>query len=69
MDVLEKLKENGYSTYRIRNDKNISIGSATVADLKNGKVPGIKTIDILCGLLECQPGDLIGYENEKNTSI
>lgn len=58
-DVLQALKEKGISTYYLR--KNTTIGQKTIADIKNGIVPGIKSIDILCGLLDCQPGDMIEY--------
>ena len=62
-DVVEALKEKGYSTYYIR--KNTSIGQKTFSDIKRGVVPGIKTIDILCALLGCQPGDMLKYTPEK----
>ena len=58
-DILQALKEKGISTYYLR--KNTTIGQKTVADIKKGVVPGIKSIDILCGLLGCQPGDMIEY--------
>ena len=60
IDVLQALKAKGISTYYLR--KNTTIGQKTVADIKNGVVPGIKSIDILCSLLGCQPGDLIEYK-------
>ena len=62
-DVLKKLKEKGISTYYIRN--NTSLGSKTLQDLRTGKVPGIKSIDILCSLLDCQPGDLLEYRKDE----
>lgn len=58
-DVLQALKNRGFSTYYLR--KNTTIGQKTVSDMKNGIVPGIKTIDIICNLLNCQPGDIIEY--------
>ena len=58
------LKEKGYTTYRIRKEK--LIGQGTLTALKNGS-GGIdsKTLNRLCRVLECQPGDLMEYiEND-----
>lgn len=39
---------------------------ANVSLLKNGKVKALKmsTLDKLCEVLECQPGDLLEYRND-----
>lgn len=60
IDVLEVLKERGITQYRIRKDG--LIGVKTLIDIRDGKVPGIKVIDTICRLLNCQPGDIIGYK-------
>ena len=67
--LFSRLKEYGYTTYRIR--KESLIGQGTLTALKNG-TGGLdaKTINRLCKILECQPGDLMEYipdevENEK----
>ena len=54
------LKEKGYTTYKIRQEK--LIGQATLAAIKNG-TGGLdaKTIAKLCETLDCQPGDLMEY--------
>ena len=54
------LKEKGYSTYRIRKEK--LIGQATFTAIKNG-TGGLdaKTMDRLCKVLNCQPGDIMEY--------
>ena len=36
IDILEKLKENGYSTYKLRKDK--IIGEAQIQKIRNGEV-------------------------------
>lgn len=64
MDIIELLKENGYNTTRIRKEK--LIGEKTMQDMKRGIVPGIKTLDTLCRILEMQPGNLIKYVEDKN---
>ena len=59
IDVLAKLKEAGYSTYRIRKDK--LLGEATVQLLRDGEPVSWANIATLCGLLQCQPGDIMEY--------
>lgn len=65
VDVLSKLKAAGYSSARIRADK--LIGQATLQQLRHGELTSWKTIDIICALLHCQPGDILEYteENER----
>ncbi|XBX05102.1 helix-turn-helix transcriptional regulator [Enterocloster clostridioformis] len=62
MDIIELLRENGYPPARIRKEK--LIGEKTMQDMKAGIVPGIKTLETLCKILEMQPGNLIKYEND-----
>ena len=61
--LFELLKANGYTTYRIRQEK--LIGQGTLTAIKNG-TGGLdaKTIARLCEVLECQPGDLMEYVKE-----
>ena len=58
------LKENGWSTYKIRQER--LIGQGTLTALKNG-TGGLdsKTINKLCMTLDCQPGDLMEYIPDK----
>ncbi len=61
--LFSMLKEKGYTTYKIRKEK--LIGEGTLTALRNGK-GGLdsKTLDRLCAVLECQPGDLMEYKKE-----
>ena len=59
MDVVAALKEKGYTTYRIRNEKLLS--ESTVQKLRAGKGVSWENIETLCRLLECQPADLMEY--------
>ena len=54
------LKANGWTTYRIRQEK--LIGQGTLTALKNG-TGGLdsKTVSRLCEVLNCQPGDIMEY--------
>lgn len=59
IDIIELLKKNGYNTTRIRKEK--LIGEKTMQDMKRGIVPGIKTLETLCKILDMQPGNLIKF--------
>ncbi len=59
LDVLPALKEKGYSTYRIRKDKLFS--ESTVQKLRTKKSVSWENLEMICRLLECQPGDVIEY--------
>ncbi len=43
--------------------ENVGFTMANVSLLKNGKIKAMKlsTLDKLCEILECQPGDLLEY--------
>lgn len=62
IDVMAALSDAGYSMYRIKKEK--IIGGKSVDDIRAGVVVGIKTLETLCRLLHCQPGDLIEYVEE-----
>lgn len=62
IDVVAALKEKGYTTYKIRNEKILS--ESTVQKLRAGKGVSWENIETLCRLLECQPADLMEYVPE-----
>ena len=62
MDVLAALKAAGYSSTRIRNEK--LIGQATLQQLRHGEIVSWATINTICRLLQCQPGDIVEYVEE-----
>lgn len=43
----------------------VDISIANLSNLKTGKVKAIRfsTLDKICQVLECQPGDLLEYQN------
>ena len=59
IDVMAALKEHGYSSTRIREEK--QIGQSYLQQIRHGELVSWKTIDTLCKLLECQPGDIVEY--------
>ncbi|MDC4232562.1 helix-turn-helix transcriptional regulator [Actinomyces sp. B33] len=48
----------------------VGITPANVAVLKNGRAKAVRfsTLDAMCRVLECQPGDLIRYEEDRDGS-
>ena len=66
VDILAELKKKGYSSTRIREEK--LIGQSYLQQLRRGELVSWKTLDTICSLLECQPGDLIEYVEEYTES-
>lgn len=60
------MKEKGLTTYKIRKENIISQGALT--SLRAGKSVTMDTIEKLCKVLECQPGDIIVYVPDNNTN-
>ncbi|MBO5111359.1 MAG: helix-turn-helix transcriptional regulator [Clostridia bacterium] len=62
INVLEALKEKGYTTYTLRKEQLLS--ESTIQKLRNGKGISWENIEVLCRLLDCQPSDLMEYVKE-----
>ncbi len=62
VDVLAELRKRGYTSTRIRAEK--LIGQSYLQQLRHGELVSWKTLDTICALLHCQPGDLIEYAEE-----
>ena len=60
--LIALLKENGYTSYKIRKEK--IVGQATYKKIMEGGDIDTRTIAKLCKLLNCQPGDILEYEEE-----
>ena len=59
IDVLASLKEKGYSTYKIRKEK--LFAESTIQSFRESKPVSWENIATICGLLDCQPGDIMEY--------
>ena len=59
IDVLESLKESGYTTTRLRREK--LLGENTIQYIREGKPLSAKALDTVCRLLDCQPGNILKY--------
>lgn len=64
-DILEKLREKGFTSYKLRQDKLISQGA--LQKLREGKMLSWHELDQICGMLDCQPGDLVRREAEEQS--
>lgn len=62
IDVLEALKQAGYNTNKIKKEK--LIAEQTLQNLRHGKSISWSTIETICKLLNCQPGDILEYKEE-----
>lgn len=59
IDIMQALKEHGYTSYRLRKEK--IFGEATMTKFRNQEYINFENLNILCKLLECQPEDIIEY--------
>lgn len=56
-NVMEELKERGYSSTRIRREKILS--ESTMQRLRRGELIGLDAVNSICIILRCQPGDIL----------
>ena len=67
VDVLQELREIGFTTYKLRKDK--LMGEAKIQKIRTGEIASKETLNTICKILNCQPGDFLEYvpdENETN---
>ena len=62
VDILDALKQNGYTTYKLRNEK--LLGESTIQQLRQNTLVSWANIARICELLNCQPGDILEYKKE-----
>lgn len=59
VDILQLLKDHGYNTNKIRQDK--IIGQAMITKIRAGEMMSWGILDKVCELTDSQPGDLIEF--------
>lgn len=59
INVLAELKEAGYTTYKLRQEK--LLGESVIQKLRTGKLPSWNELNTICRLLGKQVGDLVEY--------
>lgn len=62
IDILESLKQVGFTSYKIRKEK--IIGEAQMQKIRTGEIASKETLNTLCKLMNCQPGDILEYVPE-----
>lgn len=62
LDILEALKEKGYSSYYLRKEKLLS--ESTIQKLREGEGVSWDNLNTLCKLLECDISDILEYQKE-----
>ena len=63
LDILEVLKEKGYSSYSLRKEKLLS--ESTIQKLREGEGVSWDNLNTLCKLLECDISDILEYQKER----
>ena len=63
IDVLAALKDAGYSTYKLRKEK--LLGESVLQQIREGVPVSLANLGRICELLNCQPGDILEYEDEQ----
>jgi len=64
INVLEALKEKGYTTYTLRKEKLLS--ESTIQKLRVGEGVAWDNLETLCKLLDCDVCDLLEHIKESN---
>lgn len=67
INILAALKAKGYSSTRIREEK--MMGQAVLTQLRHGELVSWKNIELICRLLDCQPGDILEYSADEPTDL
>ncbi len=63
INVLDALREKGYSSYTLRKEKLLS--ESTIQKLREGDGVAWDNLDTLCRLLECDISDILEYQKEE----
>lgn len=61
-NVLKLLKNAGYTTYKLRKEK--ILGESTLQKMRTNTLLSWAELNTVCGLLDCQPGDLMEFVRE-----
>lgn len=57
IDVFEVMRKYGYTQNRLRREKILS--AQTMQNIKEGKSITLETLNMICVICRCQPGDII----------
>jgi putative transcriptional regulator len=61
--MLKRLSACGWSAYRLVKEN--QLGNGTITQIREGKPISTTTLNVVCSLCKCQPGELIRWEPDK----
>ena len=64
LDVMMAKRKKGLTEL----SKEVDITMANLSVLKNNKAIRLQTLDAICRALDCQPGDILAYEPDENST-
>ena len=67
IDILAALREKGYTSYKLINNK--LMGNATIQKLRKSEVVYGSNRNLLCTLWNCQPGVILEYVPDDQDNI
>lgn len=59
--LFKTMKEKGITSYRL---VKMGFSASTLQSIKHGNSMTMKTLDMLCGLLDCSVSDIVEYRKE-----
>lgn len=64
LNLQQELKNAGYSSYRLRQEK--LLPESTLQKLRTGNMSlSFATLNVICNILQCQPGDILEWVPEE----
>lgn len=65
----EVMKEKGYTLVKLAEE--VGISTVNLSNIKNGNISAIRfsTLDEICRILGCQPGDILKYEKREKEKV
>lgn len=65
----ELMKERGYTTVKLAEE--VGISTVNLSNIKNGNISAIRfsTLDEICKVLKCQPGDILRYKELEKKKV
>ena len=67
VDLLQILKNEGYTTYRIRHEK--IFNENQLQQMRDNKLLSQDALNRLCSLLHCQPGDIMEWVPDDEAAV
>lgn len=66
-NILQKLKDAGYTSYRLRQES--LLPESTIQQIRNEKPVSLKSIDVICRLLDCPIEEVVVYVPDPEDTV